>query len=188
MDKENTIEEQQLIMQTKAGNTDCFSQLVLMHQDRLYQYLLARCHNSHDANDVLQESFINAYKYLDSYNSNWEFKTWLFTIASRLIKKQNILYPQNIEPRFTEESNELKEIVINKNNLWNKIRYIIKKEAFDVLWFYYVEEHTMKEIAQIVSKSQSWVKVTLFRAKKKLAKNQDILELTKHYQLTGIIL
>ena len=182
------MDEDKLIEQAKTGDTNCFSQLVILHQDRLYQYLLARCNNSFDARDVLQETFINAFKYLNSYQSKWKFKTWLFTIATRLISKQNKLYNYRSEPLIIEETSEIEEIIINKNNIWNKIQCIIKKEAFDVLWFHYVEELSTKEISKIMQKTQAWVKITLFRSKKTLAKNEDIVELSKHYFMLGIIL
>jgi RNA polymerase sigma-70 factor (ECF subfamily) len=182
------MEEIKLIEQAKLGNTNCFSQLVILHQDNLYQYLLARCKNSFDASDVLQETFINAFKYLNSYQSKWVFKTWIFTIATRLIKKQNKLYQYRSEPLVINESVELEEIEINKSNIWNKIQCIIKKEAFDVLWFYYVEELSTKEISYILKQSQAWVKITLFRTKKILAKNDEVVKLSKHYFIVGVLL
>ena len=53
----------------------------------------------------------------------------------------------------------------------------LNQQAFDVLWFYYVEEFSIKEISQILHSSQSWVKMTLFRSKRKLAKNENIYTL-----------
>ena len=182
------MEEQQLIAEAKQGVKKSFSQLVLMHQDRLYQYLLARCRNSFDANDILQDTFINAYKYLNSYKPQWQFNTWLYTIANRLIKKQMALYNNSNEINNNEDYDELEEYKTDKNNIWNEVRKLVNQQTFDVLWFYYVEERTIKEISQIIQKSQSSVKITLFRSKKKLAINKDIIELSKEYLMLGILL
>jgi len=157
----------QIIEGAKKGNKDCFSRLIKMHQIRLYQYLLVRCHSVYDAEDIMQDTFINAFKYIDSYNSDWEFSTWLFTIANRLIKKQHNMYYQGNEISTSKQVAELEKCFIDQTNIWLHIKSLIKSEAYDVLWFYYVEELTIKEISIILQKSISWVKMTLFRNKKK---------------------
>ena len=181
------MNEMSLIQQAKAGVTSCFSQLVVLYQQRLYQYLLARCHNSYDAEDVLQDTFISAYKYIHSYQSQWKFSTWLFTIANRLIKKQHCLYYQHDELNESLIENT-SDHSIDRNNLWIQIKNSIKPEAYDVLWFYYIEELNIKEIAKILQRSQSWVKISLFRSKKKLAKSQNMKNLSKDYLMQGIVL
>lgn len=174
------MNELTLIQQAKAGVASCFSQLVDLYQERLYHYLLARCHNSYDAEDVLQETFINAYKYIKSYQANWKFSTWLFTIANRLIKKQHCLYYNHDELSDSLIDDE-NAILLERNNIWIQIKILLQPNAYDVLWFFYIEELNMKEIANIVNKSQSWVKISLYRSKKKLAKNTIMKNLSKDY-------
>ena len=110
------MNEQELIKQALSGKTNSFSQLVKLHQARLYQYLLARCQNSYDADDVLQDTFISAFKYLHTYNNQWKFSTWLFTIANRLIGKQSKFYQQYEDLSKIDTAVELEEINIDKNN------------------------------------------------------------------------
>jgi len=183
------MNEQRLIQQAQqevANNiTGSFSQLVMLYQARLHQYLLARCHSRHDADDVLQETFISAYKYLGSYNSQWQFSTWLFTIANRLIKKQNNMYNQNDELSAIDQSSELGLIAIKQNNIWIQIKKVLAADAYDVLWFFYIEELSLKEIAQILQRSQSWVKISLFRSKKKLASSENIKQLSEDFLMQG---
>ncbi|MCF6318438.1 MAG: sigma-70 family RNA polymerase sigma factor [Proteobacteria bacterium] len=181
------MNEQKLIQQAKEGDTSCFSQLVKLYQARLYQYLLARCHSSYDAEDVLQETFLNAYKYIHSYRPKWQFSTWLFTIANRLIKKQHTLYYIN---SFVEESESTRNVMtsIDRNNFWIQVKVIVNPQAYDVLWFFYIEELSLKEIAKILQRSKSWVKISLFRSKKQLAKSQKIKNLSKDFLMQGILL
>jgi len=181
------MNEKRLINQAKAGETNCYSQLVSMYQERLYHYLLARCHNSFDAEDVLQDTFINAHKYIQSYQSKWQFSTWLFTIANRLIKKQHDKYYKN---------DDLSQTLIDypnhndfdRNNIWIQIKKILNSEAYDVLWFFYIEELSIKETAHILQRSQSWVKISLFRSKKKLANSKNMKKLSNDFLMQGIIL
>ena len=181
------MNEVNLIQEAKAGVTSCFSQLVILYQKRLYHYLIARCHNSYDAEDVLQDTFINAYKYIDSYQPQWQFSTWLFTIANRLIKKQHCLYynHEEISDLLVDEHNQP---AIDRNNIWVQIKNTLKPEAYDALWFFYIEELSIKEIAKVLQHSQSWVKISLFRSKKKLANSQNMKNLSKDYLMQGLLL
>lgn len=182
------MNEQGLIIKAKAGVTSCFSQLVKLYQVRLYQYLLARCHSSYDAEDVLQDTFISAYKYIHSYQPKWQFSTWLFTIANRLIKKQHTLYYKYDEQQSVGNLIGSSKHEIDRDNFWIQVKSSVNAETYDVLWFFYIEELSIKEIAKVLQHSQSWVKICLFRCKRKLSKNQKIKNLSKDYLMQGILL
>ena len=68
-----------------------------------------------------------------------------------------------------------------KDNIWVHIKEILKQDAYDVLWFFYVEQFSIKEIAKILQRSQSWVKISLYRSKKKLLKNEIIQSLSEDF-------
>jgi RNA polymerase sigma-70 factor (ECF subfamily) len=171
------MNEQIIIQQAMDGDHKSFSLLVAAYQNQLATYLVSRCHNTHDAEDIVQETFINAYKYLRSYKSQWQFSTWLYTIANRLINKHKKQFFSNKEQLISQKTTAIDESFKDDMNIWYTIKSIINNQAFDVLWFYYVEEFSIKEIAQILHSSQSWVKMTLFRSKRKLAKNENIYSL-----------
>ena len=165
--------EQQLINQAQQGATDCFTQLVASYQARLYSYLLARCQNSFDADDVLQETFINAYKYLKTYDAQWQFSTWLFTIARRILSKLKKVYHVTLDVLGGQElAVETQDpFAVDQNNIWNIIKQDVSASSYDVLWFFYVEQASIKEIAHIMDQSESWVKTNLHRSKMKLSNN-----------------
>ena len=179
------MEEKHLIEKAQSGDQKCFTELILLHQSKLYKYLLAKCGNEADAKDVLQETYINAYKYIQSYNSKWAFHTWLFTIATRLANKRPLQHVSIEECNDIEGSYESIEYKNSKNNIWHHIRSLVKQQAFDVLWFYYAEERSTKEIAKIMSKSQSWVKITLHRSKKKMSSNSELRKMSEDYLMVS---
>jgi RNA polymerase sigma-70 factor (ECF subfamily) len=154
---------------------------VTLHQVPLFRFLLARCSNKHDAEDVLQETFMSAYKYIHSYKEQWQFNTWLFTIAKRLIKNQNIYYDSNNQEFCdNQELSLLNEVRnISEDNIWILIKKIIKEDAYDTLWLFYVEQMSLKEIAKVLKRSQSWVKISLFRSKKQLSQNSVLQNLSE---------
>jgi RNA polymerase sigma-70 factor (ECF subfamily) len=70
-----------LIAECLNGRTDAFGELVRRHQDRLYNTLYRLLDNADDAQDVLQDAFLNAYQSLDSFKGDAQFFTWLYRIA-----------------------------------------------------------------------------------------------------------
>ncbi|WP_223786761.1 RNA polymerase sigma factor [Marinicella meishanensis] len=167
--------EQQLISQAQQGATHCFSQLVASYQARLYSYLLARCHNSHDADDVLQETFISAFKYLKTYDAQWQFSTWLFTIARRILSKLKTVYHVAMDAISGEQlATQEDPFAIDRNNIWQLIKQDVSPKHYDVLWFFYVEQASIQEIAHIMNQSTSWVKTNLHRSKMKLSNNRSL--------------
>lgn len=166
------MNEQQLIIKAQQGATDCFTQLVSAYQARLFSYLMARCQNRLDAEDVLQETFISAYKYLKSYDAQWQFSTWLFTIARRLLSKLKTTYHLTLDALAgNEPNNEADPFAVDQSNIWRLIKQDLKPNSYDVLWFYYTEQLSIKEIAHIMNQSLSWVKTNLHRSKMKLGNN-----------------
>ena len=75
------IEDQDLICQCLAGQTEAFGQLVVRYQNRLYHTLLSMLGSSDDARDVAQESFVLAFQKLSSFRGDSAFYSWLFRIA-----------------------------------------------------------------------------------------------------------
>ncbi|MGL4422827.1 MAG: RNA polymerase sigma factor [Gemmataceae bacterium] len=70
-----------LIRASQAGSVAAFEALVLRYQDRLYHAIVYIVGRPEDAQDVLQEAFVNAYQGISSFKGESEFYTWLFRIA-----------------------------------------------------------------------------------------------------------
>jgi RNA polymerase sigma-70 factor (ECF subfamily) len=76
-------DELKLIDAAKDGSVEAFTELVHGYRERLFRFLLTRCASHADAEDALQDTLINAYRYIGSYNPQWRFSTWLYRIAIR---------------------------------------------------------------------------------------------------------
>jgi RNA polymerase sigma-70 factor (ECF subfamily) len=63
------------------GRTEAFGELVRLYQDRLFNTVYRLLDNADDAQDVVQESFLNAYQSLDNFKGDSLFFTWLYRIA-----------------------------------------------------------------------------------------------------------
>lgn len=169
-----------LIQDAIKGDTSAFTVLVSRYQNSLIRFLRFRLNCEADAQDVFQETFLNAHQYLRSYDPKYAFSTWLFNIALRQMsqllakkKKQSslesqseiIIEDQQAEGELMEHSQVLSEVGSNDSNIWLLIKPYLSKEHLNLLWFFYVEEYTGKQIAAIMNRSVAWVKINLIRAK-----------------------
>lgn len=76
-----SADDNRLIAECLKGRTEAFGELVRRYQDRLYNTVYRLVDNAEDAQDVLQEAFLNAYQSLDSFKGDALFFTWLYRIA-----------------------------------------------------------------------------------------------------------
>lgn len=76
-----STEEDQLIRQALEGRSEAYGQLVERYQERLYNAMLHVVGSPDEAEDVVQDSFVQAYIKLNTFQGNSRFFTWLYRIA-----------------------------------------------------------------------------------------------------------
>ncbi len=82
----NKIQEIELIEKARSGDTESFSALVELHQERAIHAANALVGNMEDARDLAQEAFVKAYENLDRFESKSRFYTWLYRILANTCK------------------------------------------------------------------------------------------------------
>lgn len=167
-------DQQSLIEQARAGSTDAFATLVTLNQDRLYRFLLSRCQAKADAEDAMQEAFISAFRYLDSYNPRWAFSTWLYRIALRELGKLRRRNEGAAGPpaRAAEQAEDPLAACIaesQRENLWLTARATLSEQAFTAMWLRYAEDMPLSDVARVMGRPAVWVRVTVHRARRRLA-------------------
>jgi RNA polymerase sigma-70 factor (ECF subfamily) len=75
------VSDQKLAKQAAGGDRAAFDEIVTRHRDRVYTIALRICGNRDDAEDVLQETFISAYRALPRFRGGAQLSTWLYRIA-----------------------------------------------------------------------------------------------------------
>ncbi|HLK20282.1 MAG TPA: sigma-70 family RNA polymerase sigma factor [Bryobacteraceae bacterium] len=76
------VEAGSAVERARAGDSDAFRLLVEQHSRSIFRLAFRMTGNEQDAEDVVQETFLRAYKQLDRYEARSSFSTWLFRIAS----------------------------------------------------------------------------------------------------------
>jgi RNA polymerase sigma factor (sigma-70 family) len=76
-----TVDDRALVKEAQAGDYSAFDTLVQKYQERVYATIYHMTSNHEDANDLTQETFIKAYKALQSFKGDSSFFTWVYRIA-----------------------------------------------------------------------------------------------------------
>jgi RNA polymerase sigma-70 factor (ECF subfamily) len=76
-----SADDNRLIQDCLQGKTAAFGELVQRYQDRLFNTVCRLIDNPEDAQDVVQEAFLNAYQSLQGFKGDSLFFTWLYRIA-----------------------------------------------------------------------------------------------------------
>jgi RNA polymerase sigma-70 factor, ECF subfamily len=78
-----------LIEAMQAGQNTLFSELVKRYEGALYNFGMKMCGATSDAEDLVQETFVNVFRYLKDFRHETKFKNWLYRIAASVcIKKR----------------------------------------------------------------------------------------------------
>ena len=167
------ISAEELACQARRGSSAAFGELVDRFGGRLLMYLRHKTGNWHDAEDLVQETFVRAYQNLERFRKAHRFSTWVFTIASRLAishyrKQRKVTAPPEVETGNPGPPAELMQQETHQG-LW-KAAQALSANQYEVLWLKYSEGMAIKDIALIMRITQVYVKTLLYRARTNLAK------------------
>ena len=165
--------ETALIAAAKRGSIAAYTELVAVYRDGLLRFLVTRTLSFADAEDALQDTLINAYRYLNSYDAKWRFSTWLYRIAINNVSRMRAAEPDNkveLGDLSDEEGGPLEQCIAasERQNLWLSAQRVLNDEVYTAMWLRYVEDMSVNDIAAVLERSVSWTKVNLLRARQKL--------------------
>ena len=151
-----------------------FEELVLRYEQRIFAFVSQSCRNGMDAAEITQETFVKAYQAISQFDSRRIFAPWLFTIARRKCVDHFRAVPPTSNESLPELSHtndpaEVLSVEDERRHLWAIARRILPQSQFDALWLHYVEDLNLAEVAKVLRRPQTYVKVLLFRGRKALA-------------------
>jgi len=166
-------EERELALAAQGGCMESFEQLVSRFEGQLFHFMLKKTGDHHLSQDLLQTTFLIAYRKLHRFNPKYAFSTWIYTIASR----QAINHFRRQPPfdsydadRVVEEAPDTEMLAAERaEQLWAKARRLLTESQYYALWFFYGEDRNLEQTALVMNKSVGSVKVLLHRARHKLA-------------------
>jgi RNA polymerase sigma-70 factor (ECF subfamily) len=167
-------EEDKVIEAVRLGNTQAYHLLVDGYKDMVYTLCIRMVKNSMHAEELAQDAFLKAFQHIGSYRKESKFSTWLYRIAFNTclsaLRKNKVDEVDIDENHFTSEANLGPRNLEERDNghLLKMAMDQLKKEEQVIVQLFFLEELSIKEIAEITSISESNVKVKLHRSKQKL--------------------
>jgi RNA polymerase sigma-70 factor (ECF subfamily) len=174
----------ELIQAINSGQTDKFHDLVKRYEQKLYNFSLRMCRDHSDAEDMIQETFLNVFRYLKDFRYETKFKNWLYKVAaSTCIKKRRkskfapekeLSLDDFLPGNETEVPGQMPDwALMPLDKLLNQeLSSTINQEILSlpkkyrlVIVLRDIEGFSTAETAQILSLSPSNVKVRLHRAR-----------------------
>jgi len=179
------IDDKHYISEVLRGRHSSYRFLVDRYKKMVFSICLRVLTNTEDAEDAAQESFLKAFRQLDSFKGISKFSTWLYTITYRICVSR--LKENSLET--TEINNEVLENLqdaiqhrpfdsLNATETTQFVREAIEKlPRMDglIITLYYMDENSVKEIVEITGLSESNVKIKLLRARKELERSLRFL-------------
>lgn len=179
-------EEKHYLTSAINGEREGFEYLVSTYQKLAYSLAVKICGNQQDAEEVVQDAFIKAFRALADFRSAAKFSTWLYKIVYHTaLTKKNVKKIQGVE--LNENSGSEIELGLDQAAFKHlagadRRHYIdlalsrLVEEEKAVITLHYLGEQSTSEIADILGIGKSAVKMRLVRGRQKLeAALKDLL-------------
>lgn len=186
---EDLLEDLELVKRFKKGNREAFEELTSRYAGRIYNTILRMVKNGHEAEDLTQDTFLQAFKSLQKFQEKSSFYTWIYRIAVnrtlnflKLKKRKMAMTGSEIDndeegvrrevadftkdPGITIQAIEMRELIekavggLSENN---RLVFVLKE----------MDGFSYSEISSMLNLSPEAVRIRLYRAKKAL---QEILK------------
>jgi RNA polymerase sigma-70 factor (ECF subfamily) len=162
-----SLDDNEVVRLTVERDKNHFAEIVGRYERPIFAYLLRLLSfNRQDAEDVTAETFLKAFVNLRGFNRRLKFSSWLYRIAHNeavnLIKKKSKTY--NIDVTEVEIPTNIDFDKPNREDL----EKILSRLSFDdrnLLTLFYLEELSIREIAEIYKLTEGNIKVKLNRAR-----------------------
>lgn len=153
-----------------------FSWMLRSYQERIYWHIRRMVTHHEDANDVMQNTFIKAYKGIKNFKGNSQLYTWLYRIATNesitFLKKQQRHQSSSIESEETNLENQLKaDVYFDGDEIQRKLQAALntlpekQRLVFNMRYF---DEMSYKDISEVLGTSVGGLKASYHHAVKKI--------------------
>jgi len=163
--------EKDLVARCRAGDKSAYAGLVRVYASRVFAICLGMLGNSHDAEDVAQQTLLNGLRCINGLRRDEQFGAWISRIARNLCidfirkrRRKPSLAARQADPAWPEP-HDYRELQVALAKL--------PEESKLTLMLYYFDGRSTKNIAETLDISQGAVQTRLSRARRQLRKLLD---------------
>ncbi|MEM5787310.1 MAG: RNA polymerase sigma factor [Syntrophobacteraceae bacterium] len=171
-----------VVDRARSGDKTAFEELILLYQSEIFRLVYFRTRSRMDAEDLTQDIFLAAFRYLPQLKESDRFRPWLYRIAVNRVrdfhrKKKFLSFfgisEEKIEADPTDVAPHSNPGALDKvirDEFWSHVRQLSKRFSpmeKEVFFLRFADHLNLREISQVLKKSESAVKTHLYRAIKK---------------------
>jgi RNA polymerase sigma-70 factor (ECF subfamily) len=171
-----------LVVQAREGDRNAFEKLIEIHQNEIFRLVYFRTRSRMDSEDLTQDIFMSAFRYLPQLKDSDRFRPWLYRIA---LNRVHDFHRKNKFLAFfgmTEDRGETNAADVElhrdpgaldnviRQEFWSHVKKLSKRFSSmerEVFSLRFIDDLNLREIAQTLNRSESAVKTHLYRAIKK---------------------
>lgn len=174
-----TLSDDILIEQAKSGRQTAFAMLVKRYEQYAFTLALRFVKNREDAHEVAQDAFLRAFRYLPDFRGDAKFSTWLYKIiystALNFLRKQNpdilSLDDEDRPLKLPDEGTPDASYALERNDrnaALQRAIHMLSPDDSGIITLFYLYEHNLEEICQIMGMTMTNAKTKLCRARQRL--------------------
>jgi RNA polymerase sigma-70 factor (ECF subfamily) len=183
--------DRDIIEQVRAGNARRYALLVDRHKDRALTLAFRLTGIKEEAEELVQDAFLRAFKSLDQFRGEAKFGTWFYRILYNLCMTKVTRRRGRPEQLDVQDEKVLDNLLVDEDEVTiqerledEELQHIIAEEISNlpekfraVITLFYVQEMSYEEIVFVLSAPMGTVKTNLFRARNLL--RERVLARTK---------
>ncbi len=154
-----------LVRKAKEGDKEAFSQLYQMIYEEMFKYAYCILQDKYDAEDVVSETVVDAYRSIRLLKDEKLFKNWIFKILSNKCKRKIATYYEknvslNEEIQLEDNRTKDSDSIIDLKNAFNELSY----EEKSIVTYKAVQGYSSIEIGKMLGLNENTVRSKLSRA------------------------
>ena len=172
------LDELSYIKRILEGDTNLFSVFLERYSRSIHSLIVRIIPSNEDAEELTQDTFLKAFRKLDTFKGECSFSTWLFRIAYNTAisatRKKKYIFPVIDDSMLQHVSDETIDLVFGDDEDENRLQQLeeaitkLNVEDNTLITLYYSVNKSIAEIAGMMEQTNDNVKVKLFRVRKKL--------------------
>lgn len=177
--EENNTEDLLLIQRVLRGEQQAFQQLVERYQDLVFTLVLRVLQSREEAEEVTQDVFLKVYNRLGQFEQRSRLSTWIYTIAYRealdqIRKKKRMLAtlsPEDSTLPLVDNTTASPMQSLQEQDMQALVSQALARlrpEDALVLHLFYLQDHSVQEVAGVTGMTTSNIKTKLHRLREQL--------------------
>jgi len=167
--------DESIVTSVVAGDIDLYAEIMARYEPKLHRYVVFLIHNQTMADDIVQDTFIKAYRNLKGFNQKYKFSSWIYRIAHNeainAIKKERHMSDDDIDELPDTSYDQRIEDIVDSTILKAHVNGCLEKldsKYREVVQLIYFEHMKYEEVSDILHIPTSTVGVWISRAKTRL--------------------